>query len=75
MIGFLRKKYNIWDSEYEKKKKNKFDEENLNVFSDDEDEKLNKPNKPNKPNKSNKLNKSNKQTKSTELIGITAKSK
>jgi flap endonuclease-1 len=83
MIGFLRKKYNMWDSEYEINKKNKFDEENLNVFSDDDDEDE-KPNKLNKSNKLNKLNKSikpnkqiepNKSTKSIELIGVTAKSK
>jgi flap endonuclease-1 len=37
MIGFLRKRHNIWDASFEKKKKETIAKESVDVFSDDDD--------------------------------------
>lgn len=39
MIGFMRKRHNIWDTTYEVKKKAIIAKESVDVFSDDEDDK------------------------------------
>ena len=49
MIGFMRKKYNIWDTTYEEKKKQLSAKESTDVFSDDENDEENNSKKPIEP--------------------------